>query len=231
MRDREKVIPNGSTACHTYTGSPVVTISKEGNVLVFRGSDSGDHMYREGYVLCNTGAAARYSTSSTDVGFGAASCTCSGPTCTVARNTADGRMRLTQRLTKPTGLNRAFDIQMTLQNIGGTTVSNVMLRRQATVDISGAFSEWHESTREASSAQGTKADGIPFSVRLRHITGRTATVQNEAKTLNLGDYTCNPPDLSFSGPIFGDYDSAVQYNMGVLSPGTSKAVTVQYLRD
>jgi hypothetical protein len=231
QQTRDKIAPASSTLCHTYTGAPVVSISREGNVLLFQGADSGDHIYREGYALCNTGSAARYSTNFGDVGFGTASCTCRGASCTVTRNTSDGRLRLTQLLTKPAGLNRSFDIKMTVQNVGGGTVSNVVLRRLATVDIKSAISEWHESTRDSSTGFGTKSAGIPYAVTLRHITRSPTSITYEAKTPVFNDNTCSPADQSASGPVFGDYDSTVQYGLGSLGPSASKTVTVQYLRD
>ncbi len=226
------VAPAGSNLCHTYNGAPKVSISKEGNILLFQGANQGDHIYNEGYVLCNSGSPTRYSTATIgDVGFNAASCSCTGATCTVTRDTSDGRMRLIQEMTQPAGLDRTFNIKMTVKNLTGAGINNVVLRRFATVDINSAISEWHESTNNSSSGWGTKDDGIPYAVRLRHITRSPATITTEAKTPFFGDLSCSPVDQSTGGPVFGDYDSTVQYGMGTLGPSASKTVTVQYVRD
>ena len=227
-----EVTPAGSNLCHTFNGAPQVSISTEGNILLFQGANQGDHIYNEGYALCNTGSPVRYSTNIFgDTGFGPASCSCAGNTCTVTRNTSDGRMRLTQELTKPAGLDRSFNIKMTVKNLTGAGINNVVLRRLATVDINSAISEWHESTRDSSSGWGTKADGIPYAVRLRHVTRSPASITYEAKTPVFADLTCNPADQTVNGPQFGDFDSTVQYGLGTLGPSATKTVTVQYLRD
>jgi hypothetical protein len=94
-----------------------------------------------------------------------------GTTCTVTRTTTDGRMRLTQKFTKKaTNPERTFDISMKIDNLTGSTISNLVLRRVATIDISSAISEYHATTRESAMSWGTKAMSIPYAVRLRRIT-------------------------------------------------------------
>ena len=220
-----------SAICKTFTGAPKVSINQEGNIVVFQGSNQGDHMYNEGYTLCNTGSPARYSNSFGDSGFGAASCNCVGNTCKVTRITADGKMSLVQELSKPTTLDRSFNIKMTVKNLTGGNINSVILRRLATVDINSAIDEWHDATRDSVSAWGTKADAIPFAVKLRHITKRPTTTVSEAKVVSFNNTSCNPPDQAIAGPVFGDFDSTVQYNLGTLGPNASKSVSVQYLRD
>ncbi len=218
--------------CHTFSGAPIVSISRDGNITEFQGtSGNGNHMYTEGYALCNTGSSPRFSTTFEDVGFAPSSCNCAGNTCTVTRNTTDGRLRLTQEFTKPATSERSFNIKMTVRNLTGSNVNNVNLRRLAVVDINGAINEWHHATRDSYSAWGTKADTIPFAVRLRHVTKSPAAITSEAKTTGFLDNSCNPVDQTFGDPILGDFGGTVQYSLGTLGPAASKSVTVQYLRD
>ncbi len=218
--------------CHTFAGAPIITISRDGNITEFRGtSGQSNHMYNEGYALCNSGSNPRYSTNFDDVGFATSSCNCSGNTCTVTRNTTDGRLRLIQEFTKPANSERTFNIKMTVRNLTASNINNVNLRRLAIVDINGAISEWHHATRDSYSAWGTKVDAIPFATRLRHITKTPAAITYEAKTTGFGDNSCNPLDQTFGDPVLGDYGGTVQYNLGTLGASASKSVTVQYLRD
>lgn len=223
-----------SPQCHTFSGAPIVTISRDGNITSFQGisgSGNGNHMFAEGYALCNSGSNPRFSYNFSDSGFATSSCNCSGNTCTVTRNTTDGRLRLIQELTKPDDRERSFNIKMTVKNLTGSNVNNVNLRRLAVVDINGAIAEWHHATRDSYSAWGTKADNIPFAVRLRHVTKSPATITSEAKTTGFLDATCSPNDQTFGDPILGDFGGTVQYSLGTLGPAASKSVTVQYLRD
>ncbi|MEQ1815923.1 MAG: hypothetical protein ABL861_05560 [Nitrosomonas sp.] len=224
------IIAAGDVICKTFTGAPTVSISKEGNILLFRGSNQQDHIFDEGYTLCSSGVA-RYSSNFSDSGFGPATCNCVGDTCEVTRITTDGKMRLVQELTKPTDLDRSFNIKMTVRNLTGANVNGVVLRRYANIDINSIFNEWHHSVKDSSSAWGTENTGIPFAVRLRHITKVPATTTYDAKTTQLGDTSCNPNDLTSGDPIYGDYNSTVQYGLGTLGPNASKSVSVQYLRD
>lgn len=228
---RYKSGPEGATACKTFDGAPLISISREGNILIYRGANGADHIYREGYVLCNAGAPARYSSNTGDSGFNQASCTCAGNSCSVTRTTSDRRLKLTQVLTKPTDRNRSFDITMSVQNVSGLSLSGVILRRMATFDISNSISEWHDGPLDSASAWGTKAAGIPYAVRLRHIYRTPATVTYQAKTPAFADSSCSPPDYTATGPVFGDYDSTIEYNLGTMAPGSIKSVAVQYLRD
>ncbi|MCC8996968.1 MAG: hypothetical protein LM517_07955 [Nitrosomonas sp.] len=224
------IIAAGDVLCKTFTGAPQVSISKEGNILLFQGANQQDHIYDEGYSLCSSGVS-RYSNVFGDVGFGPATCNCVGNTCKVTRNTTDGKMSLVQELSKPTNLDRSFNIKMTVKNLTGANVNGVILRRFANIDINSVFDEWHHSVRDSSSAWGTENAGIPYAVRLRHITRAPATTTYDAKTTPLGDTGCTPSDLTAGDPIHGDYNSTIQYGMGTIGPNASKSVTVQYLRD
>lgn len=228
---RYKSGAEGSTACKTFSGAPQISISREGNILLYRGANGADHIYREGYVLCNAGASPRISTNTGDSGFSQASCTCSGNSCSVTRTTADRQLKLTQVLTKSTDRNRTFDITMSVQNVSGFSLGGVILRRLATFDISNSVSEWHDGPLDSASAWGTKQAGIPYAVRLRHIYRTPSTVTYQAKTPSFADNSCSPPDYTASGPVFGDYDSTIEYNLGTMAPGSIKSVSVQYLRD
>ena len=44
------ILAAGDVVCKTFTGAPKVTISKEGNILLFQGSNQQDHIYDEGYA-------------------------------------------------------------------------------------------------------------------------------------------------------------------------------------
>ncbi len=224
------ILAAGDVVCKTFTGAPKVTISKEGNILLFQGSNQQDHIYDEGYALCSTGVS-RYSTNYLEFGFGPATCTCVGNACKVTRNTTDGKMSLVQELSKPTNLDRSFNIKMTVKNLTGANVNGVILRRLTNIDINSVYDEWHHSVRDSSSAFGTENTGIPYAVRLRHITRSPTSTTYDAKTTTIFDNSCNPADLASGDPLYGDYNDTIQYNLGTLGPNASKSVSVQYLRD
>jgi len=225
------IIAAGDVLCKTFTGAPQVSISKEGNILLFQGANQQDHIYDEGYSLCSSGVSRYSSAVFGDVGFAPATCSCVGNTCKVTRNTTDGKMSLVQELSKPTNFDRSFNIKMTVKNLTGANVNAVVLRRFATIDINTSIDEWHHSVRDSSSAWGTKNTGIPYAVRLRHITRAPATTTYDAKTTGFADTTCSPSDQTAGDPVYGDYNSTIQYGMGTIGPNASKSVTVQYLRD
>jgi hypothetical protein len=224
-------LPESTNLCYEFTGGPKVRISREGNILLFQGANNGNHMYSEGYALCDS-SGARYSSTYWESGFNPATCTCSGgTTCTVTRTTTDGRMRLTQNFTKKANNpDRTFDISMKVDNLTGSTISNLVLRRVADIDIAAVLNEYHATTRESAMTWGTKAMGIPYAVRLRRILPPGGLV-NDAKVTAFNDWSCNPSDQSFSGPVFGDRAITVQFNLGKLNARKSKSVAVQYVRD
>jgi hypothetical protein len=100
-----------------------------------------------------------------------------------------------------------------------------------TIDINSEVDEWHDGPRDSSSGWGTKDSGIPFAIRLRHITRTPQSITYIAKTPGFNDNSCSPPDFATGGPVFGDFDNTVEYNLGSIAPSAIKSVSVQYLRD
>ena len=88
-----------ATTNFTFTGNPIVAISNHGNLVRFEGPTGFDHIgvgaFSEGYVLCY-GSSRAWDTGSSESGFAAAtfSCNTAKTSCTVTRNTADGKLSL-----------------------------------------------------------------------------------------------------------------------------------------
>ena len=129
--------PLSSTTFHQFPGLPRVAISAHGNLVRFEGPLGYDHIgvgaFSEGYVLCY-GPSRAYDTGSSEAGFNAGTQSCSSNTCTVTRNTTDQKMQLKQVITFDKG-NRTVSFAMTLKNLTKGTITGVVLRRQADLDV------------------------------------------------------------------------------------------------
>lgn len=235
-----EVSPESTTQLKLFAGAPRVAISTHGNLLRFEGPTGYDHIgvgeFSEGYVLCY-GAVNAYDTGSAKSGFGPSSTSC-GTTCTVTRNTSDGKLQLKQVISRSTSL-RSATFEMTLSNLTGGPITGVILRRQADLDVDtgGAkgtnnFNNWFGASERDSvfgwnpiNASAT-AEGHAISLVAVEPTRAFAKV-----TSSILDSSCNPANIAAAGPVQGDHGVTLQYNIGTLPAGGTVKNTVKYLRN
>ena len=145
------VSARSSTTFFTFPGPPTVAISSHGNLVRFEGPSGYDHLgvgaFSEGYVLCY-GPSRAYDTGSSETGFANATASCSGSTCTVTRKTSDNKMQLKQVIKFDKSL-RQVNFDMSVTNLTSSSITNVVLRRQADFDVdtggvlgTGDFQNW-----------------------------------------------------------------------------------------
>ncbi len=233
------VASKSATTFHTFPGAPHVGISNHGNLVRFEGPTGFDHIgvgsLSEGYVLCY-GAVNAYDTGSSEFGFGAETKSC-GATCTITRNTADGKLQLKQVISRSTAL-RSATFEMTVKNLTGGPISNVILRRQADLDVdtggtkgTGSFINWFGAGERDSAfawnpTNASGGEGHAISIVAVEPTKAFAKVTN-----NILDSSCNPTNIAATNPVKGDYGVTLQFNIGTLAGGKSVKNTVKYLRD
>jgi hypothetical protein len=238
------VAPDSTTGGFLFTGTPRVVISDHGNLLRFEGPTGYDHVgvgaLSEGYVLCY-GATRVWDTGSSEFGFGPATRSCTATSCTVTRNTSDGRFRLRQLISK-TAPERSLDVEMTLTRLGPGTITGVILRRQVDLDVdtggplgTGDFTNrFSTSERDSVFAWNAPNDnaGEGHAVVLRHLRRTPTSVTYAPKvTSSILDNTCNPANIAAAGPVIGDYGASIQYNVGTMGQGATFVGRVQYERN
>ncbi len=198
--------------------------------------------FSEGYVLCYSGlAGSAFDTGSSSSGFDAPTTTVNS----VKRNTSDGRLLLTQKFTFSPGSNQGgttINIGMTVKNLTGSQINNVILRRQVDFDIdTGGPQGW---AGFVSNHARTKAAVIAFhdpseapvnreshGIMLSNSNGTNA-VFTTLVTANILDSSCAPAPAPVD-PNFisrGDFGDSISYDVGNLAPGQSKTVGVRYQR-
>jgi hypothetical protein len=155
------ISPDSPTTHFVFAGKPIVSISQHGNLTRFEGPTGYDHIgvgaFSEGYILCY-GSSRAYDTGSEEEGFlaGTFSCNSAKTSCTVTRKTSDGRLELRQVI-KKNATDRSTTIAMRLRNLTGSSISGVVLRRQADPDVdtggslgTGDFTNWFGSSERDS---------------------------------------------------------------------------------
>jgi hypothetical protein len=229
---------------YQFPGTPRITVSSHGNIVNFQtsgGAGGGGHISTEGYVLCYGGAAA-YDRGLAEVGFGPLlSIRCAGNSCTFTRNTVDNVLELQQVLTKNSNEERSINVQMTVRNLRGSTVSNVILRRHADIDVdaygsgSGSVINWFGASEVDSIFAWNAANnhvGVDSAMLMRHLSRSPMSFTYSPKvTSYFADMSCSPPNIAVDNPVRGDYAATLQYNIGTLLPGGSATVKLQYQRN
>lgn len=235
------VSAKSATTLYQFPGFPRVVISDHGNLLRFEGPTGYDHIgvgsFSEGYVLCY-GSSSAYDTGSAESGFGPATASCSGSSCTVTRNTIDGILQLKQVITA-NNADRSASIAMTVRNLTGSNVANVVLRRQADLDVdtggslgTNDFNNWFGSSERDSVFAWNPADASATAEGHAVVLSARKPRQAFAKvTAAILDSTCNPTNIAAAGPVQGDYGVTLQHNLGNLGGGSSRSVTVKYTRN
>lgn len=229
---------------YQFPGNPIVRLSDAGNILRFEGPTGYDHVgngqLSEGYVLCYNGINT-YDTGSAQFGWGPATSTCSGDTCTFNRTTSDGRMRLRQIFIKNTK-ERSLDVEMQVTNLGPVSATGVILRRQVDLDVdtggalgSGDFTNWFAASQRDSVTAWNSPNDHPnedHAVVMRHI-GKSGgmPLQQPKVTAAILDSSCSPANIAAAGPVNGDYGATIQYNMGTIPSGQTRFTKLQYERN
>ena len=246
----QKLIPAGPTpestdTFYTFPGTPILAISRNGNVVRYEGPTGYEHLgigsFSEGYVLCY-GAKIAYDTGALQTGFGASTATCSGSRCTITRNTTDGILQLQQVITKNASSDRSFGVAMTVRNLTGGSVTGIILRRQADLDVdtggalgTAGFVNWFGSTERDSvtvwnppNQSAREEHGVVLSRRAVNPASILATAK---VTANILDSSCSPANIAASGPVQGDFGASIQFNIGTLQGARSATAGVQYQRN
>jgi len=230
---------------HTFTtstdGGTKYLVSAEGNLRGMESPTGYNHIGdNEGYVLCYTppnlpeilalDLAGIGSGGATN--FGAASASVGSPW-TVTRNTSDGRLKFTQVFTF-NATSKSLNIVMTLKNLTGSTINNVVLNRVAALRIDLGFVDprdnWFAPTNDAVSGWndptffGVNAHGLV----LRHL-------KQSSGGAHFGLIPNNGRDCHTSG-IYGPEhggpaDGLMHYFYPSIAAGASKSITIQYMRD
>jgi hypothetical protein len=245
LSDSGAIGPSSATTAFTFAGNPIVALSNHGNLVRFEGPTGFDHIgvgaFSEGYVLCY-GASRAWDTGSSESGFAAAtfSCNTAKTSCTVTRNTADGKLSLKQVITR-NSTDRSVSFNMTVTNRTGASISGVILRRQADPDVdtggpsgTGDFTNWFGSTT-FDSAWGWNAPNKISPPRGTHAViissvGRGPTAAKV--TSDILDSTCSPTNIAADGPVEGDYGVTLEYQLGSIPGGGKKdKIIAKYTRN
>lgn len=241
----EGVGAEAATAFYIFPGVPKLAISREGNLVRMEGPTGFEHIgngaFSEGYVLCY-GTVVAYDLAQDTFGFAPAVATCSGRTCTIVRNTADGKIQLKQVITKTADPDRSLNVEMTITNKSGASLGNVVLRRQADFDVdtggslgTRSFINWFGSSeRDSAFAWNASADHASedHAIVLRYYNKLPDAARRFAKvTSDILDNTCNPANIAANGPVQGDYGVTLQYSVGTLAVGQAVGLSAQYQRN
>lgn len=243
-----EIAPMDTSIFYTFPDFPVVAISVHGNLVRFDGPVGFEHIgvgtYGEGYVLCYSSKRA-YDVGESESGFGPpTAASCSGNSCTIVRNTTDGKVQFTQEFQKSStaALGRLIRVKMTVKNLTGANLTNVVLRRQVDFDVdtggskgTGSFFNWFASSEADSAfAWNSPSDYAEegHALVLRHITKTpTATKALSKVTDDILDSSCNPTNIANDGPVRGDYGATLQYNIGTIKGNKSAVGMVEYQRN
>ena len=235
----------GTTTWHTFTtsadGGTTFRVSNEGNVYSIESPTGYEHInvgtVIEGYLLCYTPPATS-EVQSKDVadsssGFGAATHSTVAPW-TVTRDTSDGKVQLKQVFTF-NGLSKSLTIAMTVKNLTGSTLSNVLVDRIADFDVdvggSSGFADftdnWFATTNNAVFAWNDPGSfSNAHGMILRHLKQPGGTSRYSLSFVAADCHTG-----AFLTISQGDGNALMGYALGNISAGASKTVTIQYVRD
>ncbi|HEX8651170.1 MAG TPA: hypothetical protein VF708_10040 [Pyrinomonadaceae bacterium] len=231
---KEAFAPETQTCQSTYAVGAGATkfafcVTQNGNVLNLESPATYITNYREGYVVCGTGAANAYD--SADAGAGWGSSTITQPNgantfpLTITRNSLDGKFQLKQVFSRDAA---EFDITitMTLTNISTGSISNIKLARYFDGDIDNDDSD-DIYDRSAESSWGRETHAVSLTALTPAIAHSTA-VETYGNWLNTRS-ACTPTSATVPTAV-GDYTGRVTYTIGTLNAGASKTVKFLYRR-
>ncbi|MEP6796688.1 MAG: hypothetical protein ABI890_01010 [Lapillicoccus sp.] len=243
--------PTWKTFNTTIGRGTKIVVSTGGNITSYLSPNIPTAQYEhigvgavgEGYVLCYSGlSGSAFDLGQSQSGFAAP--TTSGTQ--VKRKTSDGRMQLTQSFTFSPGSNNGgttLNIGMSVKNLTGSTINNVILRRQVDFDIdTGGAQGWagfqsnHARTKAAVIAfhdpSEAPANREAHGIMLSNSNGVSA-VFTTLVTANILDSACSPAPAPQSPEFFvsrGDFGDSISYDIGNLAPGATKTVGIRYQR-
>ena len=225
-------------------GGTQYRVSNQGNVFSAESPTGYEHIdvgsTFEGYVLCYTPPSSlevqAYDSAFTSTGFGTATHSTGSPW-TVTRSTSDGKVQLKQVFTF-NGTSKSLNVAMTVKNLTGSTLGNVIVARVADfdVDVGGVngfafFSDnWFAATDDSVFAWNDPGSFLndTHGMILRHVkqpggTNRFVLYPNNSTDCHTGGGTT---------PVQGDLTAWISYQFASgLAAGASKTVTIQYVRD
>jgi hypothetical protein len=127
---------------------------------------------------------------------------------------------------------------MSLTNLTGGSITNVVLRRQADFDVdtggvlgTGDFQNWFGASEFDTVFAWNPANDSFTEGHAVVLTVKTPKQGIAKVTGNILDDSCNPANIAASGPVFGDYGVTMQHNLGVFSGGSTKTVSIRYTRN
>ena len=148
----------------------------------------------------------------------------SGSGVTIARTTADGRLRLTMKFSHDT-TNRVVNIATTVRNLTAAKLYHVVVTRFADIDAGEeATNNLFVNTRNTVTAVNPAISrGLELNtknVKANH----EAVIINPFDPVNHGSCAANTE----SQPITGDFGAKIFHLLGDLAAGASKTVTFRY---
>lgn len=230
-----------ASVLRVLSGFPRVVVSRHGNIVGLEGPRGYEHLASgaigEGYVLCYGGSQA-FDVGESEAGFTTGTASCTSTSCTVTRNTIDNRLELKQVISKSSA-ERSATIAMTVRNLTGSSISGVVLRRQADLDVdtggtlgTASFQNWFGSTERESAFAWNPPGASPREEHAIVLTFGGGTPATFAKvTSDILDTSCNPSNIAADGPVQGDHGVTLQFNLGTLVGSGSRSMKVKYQRN
>ena len=219
-------------------------VSNHGNLLSFESPAGQEAVFagNEGYVVCTGGGATvhGHDTGPVEAGFGTP--TFSQPTAgalplTVTRNTTGGAFQLKQVWAKPDATEKDVTVTMTLKNISGATLNDVLLVRTGDFDVGNGGSDRGAATDDSAWQWNdvNAADIPPVGLMLTALTfGTPHSVRMDTRSTWVstsfpGRANCfgssdNTPTAE------GDFAMRMIYHLGNLSAGQAKTVKFGFRR-
>jgi hypothetical protein len=221
-----------------------VKVSNHGNLLSFESPAGQEAVFagNEGYVVCTGGGGTvhGHDTGGLEAGFGTP--TFSQPTAgafplTVTRNTTGGAFQLKQVWAKPDATEKDLTVTMTLKNISGATLNDVLLVRTGDFDVGTGGTDRGAATLDSAwqwdDVRAT--DTPPVGLMLTALTfGTPHSVRMDIRSFwvdpsHPGRANCfggsdNTPTAE------GDFAMRMIYHLGNLSAGQSKTVKFGFRR-
>lgn len=240
--------PATGSVVKTFTGGgTTIVLTSAGNIASFTSPAGYQHMFSDGYEVCHTnpvGGAflSAYDYDGSSVGWNAPTTTSTSPF-TIRRTSTDNQVQLTQ-IYKFVPAERAIQVTMQVKNITGGTMTTLIVRRLADIDVDSYGANgyagvdqnvWLSDTRSAVHAIvpeqiATTAGREAHSMVLRSLSA-TGTTQSFVDTLtNSGVGSCNQTPVDLSAPFTGDGVGGAYYQYFNVAAGATKTAKVEYIR-
>ena len=199
-------------------------LTSNGNIGSIESPPGYQHVYTEGYAVCRPEIAVNYWDFGTSAsGFGPATivsgCT-TGSSCTLRRDTLDGRFRLKMAFTqnKP---EKEINIVHTLTNLSTTGVANVLVARVADLDMDNS------SGHDQSGAVGQSVWMYESRARMS-LTGLTFL---GLQALWVSGHNLSQDPCGYVSSGLDDFAMGISYVATKIGSQRSKSFKFQYRRD